>query len=114
MIFPDFNRVKLKKETTSSDVLHKPNFTKDLSFEIPVPAKSSQFAVFLKVTECGHGLALNYPQTTGMRCVAVGIIPGKEDHSIKKKAATQKKQATTKKPRSKAVKKNLKAAKKKK
>ena len=43
-----------------------------------VPAKATEYAVFMKVTECEDGIALNYPQSTGMRCVAVGTIERKQ------------------------------------
>lgn len=93
VIFPDLEKLKLKKVIAYSDILQKTSCPKEFSFEIPVPAKSTTFAVFLKVTECKNGIALNYPQSTGMRCVAVGIITEKKDKPVKKKAAPKKKKA---------------------
>ncbi len=97
VIFSDVERQKLKKEIAYSDILYKANCPKEFSFEIPVPVKSTTFAVFLKVTECEDGIALNYPQSTGMRCVAVGIMPGEQRKPAKKKASTKKKKAAIKK-----------------
>lgn len=79
VIYPDFERNKLKKEVACSDVLHKTSCPKTFSFTVPVPAKASQYAIFMKVTECEEGKALNYPQSTGMRCVAVGTIEKKQN-----------------------------------
>jgi hypothetical protein len=109
VIFPDLERQKLKKVIAYSDILHKTSCPKEFSFVIPVPAKSTTFAVFLKVTECKNGLALNYPQSTGMRCVAVGLIPGKKEKPVRKKATPQKKKAVKKAGKARAAKKNPKA-----
>lgn len=97
VIFPDLERWKLKKVIAFSEVLHKGNCPYAVSFVIPVPAKSTGVAVFLKVTECKNGIALNHPQSTGMRCVAVMEVPQKQVKPAKKKAAPKKKQAAIKK-----------------
>jgi hypothetical protein len=93
VIFPDLEKGKLKKEIAYSDILQKASCPKVFSFVIPVPAKSTEVAVFLKVTECKDGIALNYPQSTGMRCVTVGVIPVRKDKSNKQKASPKKKRS---------------------
>ncbi|HEY8893350.1 MAG TPA: hypothetical protein VIM79_01000 [Niastella sp.] len=97
VLYPDFERVKLKKEVVYSDVLHKANCPKTLSFTVPVPAKATEYAVFMKVTECEDGIALNYPQSTGMRCVAVGTIERKLKNLTAGKAPARKKKRVAKK-----------------
>jgi hypothetical protein len=49
--------------------------------------------VFLKVTGCIDGVPKNGLQSTGMCCVVVGNIPGKENKPAESKAAPKKKQA---------------------
>lgn len=93
VLYPDVIKSKLKKETTCSDILNKTSYPKQHSFTIPVPAKATAYLVFLKVTECEDGVALNYPHSTGMCCVAVGIIPENQKKSIKRKAVPEKKQS---------------------
>lgn len=90
VLYPDFEGSKLKKEMAGSDVLQKANCPKSFSFIVPVPAKATQYAVFMKITECEDGEALNYQQSTGMRCVAVGIIEKKQKTPAKKKRMAKK------------------------
>jgi hypothetical protein len=97
IIFPDFVRQKIKKTIAYTGILHKKSSPKEFSFVIPVPAKSTEFAVFLKVTECEDGIALNYPQSTGMRCLAVGNIPGREQKPAISKSALKTKKSVAKK-----------------
>ena len=108
VLYPDFERVKLKKEVAYSDVLQKANCPKQFTFVVPVPAKATEYAVFMKVTECEDGVALNYPQSTGMRCVAVGtierkqkslsgrVVPAKKKERVAKKAPVPKQKKSKK------------------
>jgi hypothetical protein len=97
VLYPDFESCKLKKEVAWSDVLQKANCPKTFSFIVPVPAKATECAVFMKVTECEDGVALNYPQSTGMRCVAVGTIERKQKNQSARKAPAKKKKRVAKK-----------------
>jgi hypothetical protein len=97
VLYPDFEGIKLKKEVAYSDVLHKANCPKTFSFVVPVPPKATQYAVFMKVTECEDGIALNYPQSTGMRCVAVGTIEKKQKSVSARAAPAKKKKGIAKK-----------------
>jgi hypothetical protein len=101
VLYPDFEGIKLKKEVVCSDVLQKANCPKEFSFVVPVPVKTTEYAVFMKVTECEDGVALNYPQSTGMRCVAVGIIERKQKRLSATKALAKKKRAVKKASKSK-------------
>jgi hypothetical protein len=96
VLYPDFEGIKLKKEAAYSDVLQKANCPKFFSFVVPVPAKATEYAIFMKVTECEDGVALNYPQSTGMRCVAVGTIERKQKGLSTTKASAKKKRAANK------------------
>lgn len=95
VLYPHFEGSKLKKETACSDVLQKAQCPRAFSFAVPVPAKASEYAVFMKVTECEGGEALNYPQSTGMRCVAVGTIEKKQKVPANKKVAKNVPKAKT-------------------
>ena len=96
VLYPDFENIKLKKEVAWSDVLQKANCPKAFSFVVPVPAKATEYAIFMKVTECKDGVALNYPQSTGMRCVAVGTIERKQKNQSARKAPAKKKKGVAK------------------
>lgn len=96
VLYPDFENIKLKKEVAFSDVLQKGNCPKQFTFVVPVPAKATEYAVFMKVTECEDGVALNYPQSTGMRCVAVGTIERKQKDLSARKAPAKKKKGVAK------------------
>ncbi|HEY1202130.1 MAG TPA: hypothetical protein VGE79_14155, partial [Niastella sp.] len=98
VLYPDFEGSKLKKETACSDILQKAKCPKAFSFAVPVPAKATEYAVFMKVTECEDGVALNYPQSTGMRCVAVGVIERKQQAQSVRKAPVKKKGLVKKAP----------------
>ncbi|MCS3797894.1 hypothetical protein [Niastella sp. OAS944] len=98
ILYPDFENSKLKKEVACSDVLQKGNCAKAFSFAVPVPAKATEYAIFMKVTECEDGEALNYPQSTGMRCVAVGVIERKQQAQSVRKAPVKKKRVVKKAP----------------
>jgi hypothetical protein len=63
---------------------------------VPAAAKATEYAVFMKATECEDGKALNYPQSTGMRCVAVGTIERKQKIEAKRKAPAKRKRAAAK------------------
>lgn len=97
VLYPDFDGVKLKKEVAYSDVLQKANCSKKFSFVVPVPANATEYAIFMKVTECEDGVALNYPQSTGMRCVAVGTIERKRKNLSGRAAPAKKKKRVAKK-----------------
>jgi hypothetical protein len=101
VLYPDFEGIKLKKEVAYSDVLQKANCPKTFSFVVPVPAKATEYAIFMKVTECEDGVALNYPQSTGMRCVAVGTIERKQKSLSTTKAPAKKNRAAKKASKSK-------------
>ena len=100
IIFHDPVHTRLKKEEIHSDVFRKTSYPLQLSFVVPVPARVQSYAIFLKVTECIEGEAKSWPQSTGMRCVAVGIIPGKQQPPAKRKTATKKKKTKVKKRKS--------------
>jgi hypothetical protein len=97
VLYPDFEGGKLKKEVAYSDILQRTNCPKTFSFVVPVPAKATEYAVFMKVTECEDGRALNYPQSTGMRCVAVGTIERKQKSLSARAVPAKKKKGVTKK-----------------
>lgn len=78
VIYPDFFCNRLKKEVVCSAVFSKDDFPEELRFDIPVPPRATAYAVFLKITECVNGEPKNWPHTTGMRCVAAGIIEGRK------------------------------------
>jgi hypothetical protein len=103
VLYPDFERSKLKKEVACSDVLQKANCPKAFSFVVPVPPKVTEYAVFMKVTECEDGKALNYPQSTGMRCVAVGAIERKQKNLPAGKGSAKKKREAKKATKSKII-----------
>jgi hypothetical protein len=103
VLYPDFEGIKLKKEVACSDVLQKNNCPKTFSFVVPVPAKATEYAVFMKVTECEDGIALNYPQSTGMRCVAVGTIERRQKNLSAKKGSAKKKRVAKKASKSKII-----------
>jgi len=95
VIFP-LQRNKLKKEIAHSEVLPLADYHDEIPFVIPVPSGAASYVVFLKVTGCKHGEPGNGLQSTGMRCVAVGGIPGKKNKPVKRKATPKKKQAVRK------------------
>lgn len=97
VIFHDPVRNRLSKEVIHSDVFRKRNYPVQLPFVVSVPVRVQSYAIFLKVTECIDGEAKSWPQSTGMRCVAVGIITGKPNRKPSPKAAAKKKQPQVKK-----------------
>lgn len=103
VLYPDFENSKLKKEVACSDVLQKANCPKAFSFVVPVPANATEYAVFVKVSECEDGEVLNYPQSTGMRCVTVGVIERKQQACSNPKAPVKKKRVAKKARQSKNV-----------
>ena len=103
VLYPDFEGVKLKKEVACSDVLQKNNCPKTFSFVVPVPAKATEYAVFMKVTECEDGIVLNYPQSTGMRCVVVGTIERRQKNLSARKGSAKKKRVAKKASKSKII-----------
>lgn len=90
VIFPDFTGIKLKKEVACGEVLKRLNCPKEFSYVVSIPAKATEYAVFMKVTEAEDGVALRYPQSTGMCCVAVGTIDRKQHVPAKKKRVVKK------------------------
>ena len=102
VIFHDPVHNRLRKEEIHSDVFSKTSYPLQLPFVVPVPARVQSYAIFLKVTECINGEAKSWPQSTGMRCIAVGIIPGKQRPPAKRKTATKKKQPIARKQKARA------------
>jgi len=96
VIYPDLSRNRVKKESAYSNVFSRDDFSSELRFEIPVPPHATSYAVFLKITECVNGEPKNWLHTTGMRCVAVGIIENRKKAAggavaAKEKSAGQQK-----------------------
>ncbi|HEX6429599.1 MAG TPA: hypothetical protein VF008_18030, partial [Niastella sp.] len=104
VIYPDFVRNRLQKEIVYSDVFPTTAYPEELAFEIPVPPRAPAYAVFLKVTGCIDGVPTNGLQSTGMRCVAAGIIAGTPNQKPGLKAATKKKQPKAAKQKTKTTK----------
>lgn len=77
-IYPDLERNLIQKEIVQSEVFPLFNYPKEIPFVVPVPPRAPAYAVFLKVTGCIDGVPTNGLQSTGMRCVATGIIKGKQ------------------------------------
>lgn len=103
VIYPDFARNRIQKEVVYSDVYSTSDYPEELAFEIPVPARAPAYAVFLKVTGCIDGAPKNGLQSTGMRCVAAGIITSKQKQPVQVKSAAKKKKAEVKKRISKST-----------
>jgi hypothetical protein len=101
VIYPDFVRNRLHKVVVYSDVFSTSYYPEELAFEIPVPARAPAYAVFLKVTGCIDGIPQNGLQSTGMQCVAAGIIESRQQQPARPKAAVKKKQPKVKKRKSK-------------
>ena len=97
VIYPDLARNRIQKEVIYSEVYSIVAFPEELSFVVPIPPDAPAYAVFLKVTGCSDGVPQNGLQSTGMRCVAVGIIPGKQRPPAKRKTATKRKQPNARK-----------------
>ena len=97
VIFPDLERNKLKKEIAHSQVWPLANYPNEIPFVMPVPPEATSYVIFLKVTGCRNGVPANGLQSTGMRCVAVSVIPGSQDKPVKKKASPPKKKTIKKK-----------------
>jgi hypothetical protein len=91
VIYPDLARKQIQKEVIHSEVYSVFNFPKEISFVAPVPPNAPAYAVFLKITGCADGVPGNGLQSTGMRCVAAGNIPGKQNQSAKRKTVAKKK-----------------------
>ena len=89
VIYPDFSHNRLKKEAAYSNVFSKDDFPEELRFNIPVPSHATAYAVFLKITECVNNEPQNWPHTTGMRCVATGIIESKQKKSTNDEVAVK-------------------------
>jgi hypothetical protein len=101
VIYPDFTRNRIQKEVVYSEIYSTSNYPEELSFEIPVPTNAPAYAVFLKITGCIDGVPTNGLQSTGMRCVAAGIITSKQKQPAQIKAAAKKKKPEVKKRKSK-------------
>jgi hypothetical protein len=104
VIYPDLERNKIEKEVIHSDVFSLIDCPGEISFVVPVPPRAPAYAVFLKVSGCIDGVPTNGLQSTGMRCVAVGIIAGKPNGQTGPKAAAKKKQPNAAKQKTKTTK----------
>jgi len=102
VLYPDLARNRVQKEVVFSEVLPTTGFPEEMSFVIPVPVRALAYAVFLKVTGCIKGKPGNGLQSTGIRCVAAGIIEGKQRPPAKRKTATKKKQPIARKHKARA------------
>jgi hypothetical protein len=78
VIYPDLERNRIQKEIVHSEVFPLFNYPEEIPFVVPVPPRAPAYAVFLKVTGCTDGVPGNGLQSTGMRCVATGIIKGNQ------------------------------------
>ena len=74
VIYPDLERKKIQKEVVFSDSYSLFDYPAEIPFAVPVPSGAPAYAVFLKVTGCKDGVPQNGTQSTGIRCVATGII----------------------------------------
>jgi hypothetical protein len=97
VIYPDLARNRIQKEVVKSEVLPTTGFPEEIPFAIPVPAHAPAYAVFCKITGCIKGIPGERLQSTGMRCVAVGLIPGKQRPPAKRKTIAKKKQPVARK-----------------
>lgn len=81
VIFPDLQRKRINKEVVYADSYSLFDYPEEIPFAVPVPVGATCFAVFLKVTGCKDGVPQNGRQSTGIRCVATGIIEKKKQKS---------------------------------
>lgn len=102
VIFPDLARNLIQKEVLYSEVYSIVDFPGELSFVVPVPAGAPAYAAFLKITGCINGVPKNWLQSTGMQCVEVGIIPGKQRMPAKSKTVAKKKRSVAPKHKARA------------
>lgn len=85
VIFPDLPKLKAPSEATYTDVIPLKSKERHIQLTVPIPRRSKDFVVCLRVEGCEKGEVNEQAKTTGMRIVMSGRLDHMEANRSQKK-----------------------------